>query len=64
MSEKFNIEHYFQTMLSISEIDIQDEWKPVIKAHLVTAQKMASIVNNAPIDKDSLELSNCFTPGK
>lgn len=64
MSESFDVDQYYELMKVVSGISVQDEWQEVVKSHLVTAHKMANIIEQAPIDVNSLEFSNCFIPGK
>ena len=62
-SAAFNVDDYYELMKSVMNIDIKPEWEALVKAHLVTAERMAKIVEHAPIENDSLELSNTFKPG-
>ncbi|WP_086933682.1 DUF4089 domain-containing protein [Agarilytica rhodophyticola] len=58
----FDSASYLAFMAPCIGIEIKEEWKDEIIGHLDNAAKMANIVENADIDKDSLDLANTYSP--
>ena len=58
----FDAETYLKEMNKIAGIPIQTEWESMIEFHLETAHKMSVIIEQAPIDENSLEFSNTYKP--
>lgn len=60
----FNAQHYLTSMTPLSGIDIKKSWQPIICSHLQSAAKMADIINAAPLDPNTIDLANTFSPGR
>lgn len=63
MTQPFDAKAYLALMAPIVEIKVEPEWQPVVETHLATAAKMAAILDAAPLEPNSLELANYFSPG-
>lgn len=64
MSDTFDVDNYFTLMQDLTGIAVQPQWAAMVKFHIANAEKMAALCESAPIDPDSLELSNVFRPGE
>ena len=60
----FEVDSYFDMMKAITQIPVASEWEGVVKNHLLTAAKMANIIEAAPIDINTIELANVFIAGE
>lgn len=58
------LDDYYTIMNKLVGIDISDEWKANIKFHINNATKMAQVIENGPIDENTIDLSNTFHPGE
>lgn len=60
--KNFDAASYLEFMAPYTGIEIKEEWKSEVTAHLDTAARMKDIIDGANVDDDSIHLANTFSP--
>lgn len=59
----FDAASYLQHMAAVAGINVSEESRPVVISHLETAARMAVILDQVPLDPNSIELAGVFRAG-
>lgn len=62
MSEHFDIDTYFTLMKDLTGLTVDSKWEAMVKFHIQNAHNMSKICDSAPVDVNSLEIANTFSP--
>ena len=60
MTHSFNASQYVAFMAPLAKLDIDSSWLQTIEAHVDTAEKMAAIVYDTPIDNNTIDLAGVY----
>jgi len=60
MSEAFDAEAQVAHMEKLMGLTIEDEWRPIVVAHVAATQKAADLVLGFPLE-DDVEIASVFT---
>jgi hypothetical protein len=52
MSAEFDVKSHVAHMEKVMGLTIEDEWRPVVEAHIAATQKAAELVLSFPLGED------------
>ncbi|POF34274.1 DUF4089 domain-containing protein [Roseibium marinum] len=61
MSGKFDAKSHVAHMEKVMGLTIEDDWRPVVEAHIAATQKAAELVLSFPLDEE-VEAAPVFEP--